>query len=574
MNLERALRLTRKTPILALSILALCATSALQAYDLPSDRRIAWSAGLDPEGGIPVYAIKKNAVSDYGADSSGTNDATSAIQTCVNGVAKPGACFLPAGTYRLTNPINMPAQVVLRGAGPGSTVLNMEAGASFYFVGGSKNNLSDRISITGGFTKNSTTLTLASTSGLSVNTWIAIYENNDTSLIDSSKCSWCGDDSDTGNHVTMQFAKITAISGNSITINRPMYFAYNSALAPSVRSVTFGVFMSGLEDLKLNRTQSPNDNIIRSVFSRHCWLRNIETNKGGDNTGEQHVSLWFSHGWEIRDSYIHSGYGYNSGQNYGVHILFWNSDHKIENNIFYSLRHGVNFEGGGNGSVVLYNYFDGHYEGEDSGFLDADLNANHGAHPMMVLLEGNSSAKIVWDHTLGSSSHQTAFRNHVRGSRVTPPIVWGRWAIDVQAVNRFMNIVGNVVGLPSWTTGTVLANGNCSPSEPTAFRFGCDGQPGPYTDSQARATAILHGNYDYITKGVGTWDGGSDHTLPPSLYYSAKPAFFGSCAWPAFGPDVTSFIGTLPAKERYDGGNGCSTSGSTPPAPTNVRIIS
>jgi nitrous oxidase accessory protein NosD len=79
------------------------------------------------------------------------------------------------------------------------------------------------------------------------------------------------------------------------------------------------------------------------------------------------VSLWFSHGWEIRDSYLHDGYGYGSGQNYGVHIMIWNSDHKVENNTIYSVRHGVNFEGGGSGSAILYNYFDSHYESEDSG---------------------------------------------------------------------------------------------------------------------------------------------------------------------------------------------------------------
>jgi hypothetical protein len=58
-----------------------------------------------------------------------------------------------------------------------------------------------------------------------------------------------------------------------------------------------------------------------------------------------------------------------------------------------------------------------------------------------------------------------------------------------------MNIVGNVIGMSSWTSGTVIANGSdCSPPEPTAIRFGCDGQPDSYTDAQSRSTTILHGN--------------------------------------------------------------------------------
>ena len=563
------------TSILAASVVALAMPAALSAtYTVPSNRRIVWRAGLDAEGGIPLYTIKKNAVSDYGANPGGAVDATAAIQNCVNGVTKPGACYLPAGTYLLAGTIRMPAQVALRGGGPSKTVLNMTASAAIEFVGGSKSDMSAPIAITSGYTKDSTALTLVSVSGLATNDWISIYENNPSGLVDASKCDWCGDDSDTGQHVIQQFAKITAIAGNVITINRPIYYTYASNLSPSIRKVRFGVYLSGLEDLKLNRTQAPNGSIISSDFARHCWLKNIETVKGGNNSGEQHVSLWFSHGWEIRDSYIHDGYGYGSGQNYGIHIMFWNSDHKIENNIIYSVRHGVNFEGGGSGSAILYNYFDSHYESEDAGYLDADLNPNHGPHPMMVLLEGNSSAKIVWDETMGSSSHQTAFRNHVRVQRITPAVSWGRWGIDVQATNRYMNIIGNVIGLPTWTAGTVIANGSeCSPPEPTAIRFGCDGQPGDYTDPQSRSTTILHGNYDYITDGVATWDGGADHTLMPSMYYSSKPAFFGTCAWPPFGPDVTGIVGTLPAKNRYQGGSLCG-SGSTAPAPaTDVRVI-
>jgi hypothetical protein len=547
--------------------------SAWGVYDLPADRRTAWLAGLDAEGGIPVYAVKKDAVVDYGADNTGVIDATAAIQNCVNGVAKPGACLLPAGLYRLTGTVNMPARAVLRGTGPSSTIVNMSASAGFAFVGGSKTNMGTPIPMLSGYAKTSTALTLSSVSGLAVNDWIAIYENNPTGLVDTKGCGWCGDDSGSGTHVIQQFAQITAINGAVITINRPMYFSYDSTLSPSVRKVQFGVFMSGLEDLQLNRTQAPTGgSIVESFFARHCWLKNIETNRGGNNNGEGHVLLRFSHGWEIRDSYLHDGYGFGSGQNYGIHIMFWNSDHKIENNILYSLRHGVNFEGGGSGTVVLYNYFDSNVESEDTGFLNADLNPNHGAHPMMQLLEGNSSAKLVWDYTWGSSSHNTAFRNHVRVQRTTPSVSWGRWGIDVQSFNRFINLVGNVVGLPTWTTGTVLANGSCSPSQPVAFRFGCSAQPGSYTDSQSRSTAILHGNYDYITRGVAAWDGGSDHVLRSSLYYAAKPAFFGSCAWPPFGPDMTPLIGILPARNRFEGGTSCPTESSPPAAPTNLLL--
>jgi hypothetical protein len=40
--------------------------------------------------------------------------------------------------------------------------------------------------------------------------------------------------------------------------------------------------------------------------------------------------------------------------------------------------------------------------------------------------------------------------------------------------------------------------------------------------------------------------------LPPSLYLTAKPAFFGTETWPFVDPLGTPMVGVLPAKKRYD----------------------
>ena len=55
------------------------------------------------------------------------------------------------------------------------------------------------------------------------------------------------------------------------------------------------------------------------------------------------------------------------------------------------------------------------------------------------------------------------------------------------------------------------------------------------------------------------WNAGiPNHDLPNSLYRSAKPAWFGHLAWPAFGPmpgtPTTALTGTIPAKACYDQG--------------------
>src|SRR5581483_4510565 len=80
-----------------------------------------------------------------------------------------------------------------------------------------------------------------------------------------------------------------------------------------------------------------------------------------------------------------------------------------------------------------------------------------------------------------------------------------------------------------------------------------------YWVGRAFSTAFLHGNYDMASASTN-WDihlTGS-HTLPASLYKTAKPSWFGNAAWPAIGPDVSGGIdggghaGLIPAQACYN----------------------
>jgi len=568
-----------------LFICLLIPTSAYAVFDLPdgscpSDcRKIEWSSGLDLDGGLPTYEVKEYA-RDFGAvPNDGVND-HNAIQQCLNAVSPPGACQLEAGEYRISGDINLPSEVVLRGVGGPFAISK----TTLKVLSASGNGYGERIRLTAGKNhgsainitvdpqKNASTLTLANASGLSVGNYVSIYEDRDTAIPVSptNDCSWCGEDNGNG-HFMQQFSRITGINGNVISIDPPLYYDYKSNLDPEVKKVTFGVYRAGVEHLTIDNS-SVDAGIVAIENARNCWLKDVETYMGGSNSGEAHVRMEFSHGVEIRDSYFHDGKGFDSGANYGVFLIYWNSGHKIVNNVFSKLRHGVNFEGGGSGVSVLYNYFDSHHEDEDPSFLDADLNPNHGPHPHMNLFEGNSSAKIVFDVTMGSSSHNVAFRNNPRGERSAPSTNWGVWAIDTQADNKYNSYVGNVLGNASWTSGTYKANGDCEPNEPNGLKFGCDGQPGSYADSSVEPSTLLHGNYDFITDSVQEWDGGSDHVLPDSLYYgSANIAELGSwwCAetpWPAIGPDVPGLVNDIPAKRRFEG-SPCTVSLYKKPSP-------
>jgi hypothetical protein len=203
----------------------------------------------------------------------------------------------------------------------------------------------------------------------------------------------------------------------------------------------------------------------------------------------------------------------------------------------------------------------------------------------MTLWEGNVISHMQADDIWGSSSHQVFFRNWLWGDETgnfagydsTHPS-YGFVALDWAELQHFYSAVGNVLGNPNlhttWSNATVFSadcNWNPTRSQPRVYGLGCDTGYGGTYDPAVRNTAILHGNYDYKTNGVAFWDGGTNHSLKNSMYYSSKPAFFGNCAWPAFGPDLSPVTRTLPAKARYDGSSACDS--SAPTAPTNLRII-
>jgi hypothetical protein len=120
-----------------------------------------------------------------------------------------------------------------------------------------------------------------------------------------------------------------------------------------------------------------------------------------------------------------------------------------------------------------------------------------------------------------------------------------------------------------------LSSADCSSlgsGDRVAYFIGCQ-DPGDYPsnyDSKTNSTFIAHGNYDYVSDGVAYWDGGADHLLKNSMYYNAKPAFWGSRAWPSIGPDLNPMIGSLPAKDRYN----YIVDAIAPMAPSNLTELS
>jgi hypothetical protein len=586
-------------------------------YALPNDnagcpancRRIPWRAGSDlwNGGALPRYPTVN--VCAGLTEGSGTTDNAAAIQACVNAAPPDSVVLIPAGMYYVNGAITLRTRVVLRGAGggagaqgrwmsasykgdvgPGSRVTTLKLGPTGGITTPGSSSLGGAIALSSGYTKGSTTIVAAASPGVAVGEWIVVAERQGDADIPTSytgdigDCTWCGESNASG-YLMSQIVQVTSVSGSSVGISRPMYYTFKSSLSPRMRKLTATAQRTGVEHMKLwgsvNTRSGPHIGMDGCVF---CWVKGVETYNTPDVAKAYPVYIVYSYGAEIRDSYFHFGQGNGGDRNYGIGMFGPNSDHKVENNILRENRHSWSQEGGGSGNVFLYNYVDDNYT-DDSSYLGSPR-ANHGAHPYMTLFEGNIVSHFASDYFWGTSSHVVMFRNwfwgdasgNYPGFTSTSPN-WGFVAMEIDRMQHYYSAVGNVLGHPglhtNWSNANLLPSGcdwGSSRSQPTVYGFGCVSQGGTF-DSAVRSTMILHGNYDHKTNGVAYWDGGSAHGLGNSLYYSSKPVFFGSCAWPVFGPDLSPITKALPAKRRFEGVDDCGSTTGAPAPATNVRVV-
>jgi len=571
-----------------------------QTYSLPNDntgcpgncRAIPWQAGSDLWNGgtLPVYP----SVTCTGLAGNGTTNDGPAIQACINNAAANTAVYVPAGTYAINSTVMLKSNVVLRGAGPASTVFNLGSNGQFTtqnFSYGS--NLTPGVSygsntpgykLSGAPQKGATTLTIASGS-VQPGAWISVFADNDPTLVNTTGsdgfCEWCGDN--TGYRVMQQIVQVTAVSGSTLTLARPLYYTLYSN--PEYRIYTFPTQKAGFENFKAVGTSDIGANqIIFLQGCLYCWVKGVETDMTGSSSGSAHVEMDFCYGNEIRDSYFHEGRSSASGANYGVFVNFVNSDHKIENNIMRHNRHGFVFQGGGSGVAILYNYIDDLYT-DDLTYLGS-ARTSHGAHPYMDLIEGNVASHITADDFWGSSSHFVLFRNWMWGDETGTgvpsfPPEDGYDAVDLYNMQTYYSFVGNVLGHANlhttWAAATLNGfNEYATGANPIVYSMA---NTATGSIPSASSTALLHGNWDYLSNGVAYWQGGTNHTLAASLYYTSEPAFLHSYPWPLEGPEGNPTINPNAAENCYlsgpaTGGSfspaACYASGPAPAPPTTL----
>jgi hypothetical protein len=542
---------------------------------MPEDRLIDWTmVGVD--GGIPQRSVLRDCVAMDGVHPDGS-DTSQEIQACIDNVPQNGVAYLPAGTYTLSSGIKLKSQKTLRGAGADKTILAAGDMRAVVYIG-EQYSPKAAIDIISGYNKGSSQLTLADAALVNVGAYIRIDELNDASVpvtnVGYGTCTWCGRDN--GARVRTQLTKVTAKSGNTITIDPPMYFTFKRANKPQVLKVgaptTSGMVteFAGIEALTIRNVGTSMNNYripIEAYLSANCWAKGIRI----ENCGQRCIQLYYDNfGFELRDSTISRCISdrYDSNDCYGMLIGIATSNILIENNIYEYLADGPMFGWGASGNVIGYNFiYDAHRTNVMKTWFIAIGGSHHGAHTSYNLWEGNVMEALYFDQYWGSGSHNTAFRNRIIGKymddSIADPYINSVYTVGTEKNLHHQSYLGNVLGTDGYHNYYEEKSGDCShKSDRLIYTTGRPSSGTDICEAGPFNTMFRHMNYDYVTKTVKKCSDAGEPgcqgispatTIPASLYRQSKPVWFGSVAWPAIGPDVSGYAMKIPAQLRFEG---------------------
>lgn len=555
-------------------------TSGGTANIIPNDRLAAWSpqGNTGVPGGIP-NRTEIGATVDAALYGTGNVDASAAIGAAIDACLPGKVVYIPAGTYRIDTMIYRPyaQQITIRGAGTGRTILIGNTSKLIRLGDSDWPRPTTGLPISSGASKGSTNLTVADASSIRIGNLVRIEQDNLPYVI----ASWAPQ---TNTRSMSGTFRVTAKTATTVTVSPPLPFTFESN--PSLVQYTIPPLVgTGIEDLTIDGSGIAGFP-IEFYQAWGCWVKGVEILR----SVSRQIFLYNFVNGEIRDNYIHDVIG-GGPDHEGIDLYEDCSFNLIENNILYNGGFpGITLgdsKGGCVGNVIGYNFV---YAANTSSpsMAGADISVSHGPHNSFNLVEGNIAGGLLSDGYFGSTSHTTVVRNWFTATHPTATdnliaINLGRW-------NNDFSLVGNILGSSSFSLSGLYAPetsfgydqqviyklgfpnlGNnyysltWGPTTPPDYRLqASNDNPGGQLqelDLNVKATLIRHGNYDYLTR-TTKWDPSiSTQTIPSSLYYDSRPAWWPSdVAFPSIGPDLTPMNGMNPAYKRFkDMGTGWSS---------------
>jgi len=531
-------------------------TPGMTLDDIIAPERItAWNPGILADGqlGMPLGVDGLPQRTMVCATLSPGGNIQAALDACPEGqVVKLGA-----GNFTTASTITLTRGVVLRGTGsqgaPNGTTITKTGGGTVLAIGDARDQICSggtAVALAQAGAKEAKTIVVNSAASFRAGD-LALVDVVDDSTVQQGDCPYFKRVSGRSATQRVEIAAVDAAT-NTLTLTSPLHWKFESAapyLAQITRVTRPVVRWAGIEQLEVAGGSNPGYNgqmaggidISNAAYS---WVKDVQT----DTVGGMHVSMTGTYRVVVRDSYFHHSANYGFGADcYGIVLRCGSADNLVENNVVRYMNKPILFNVSGGGNVIAYNYADNSWA-TPAEWQEVNIDT-HCSFPHMELMEGNYAPHMGATITHGNAGYLTFFRNF-SSSKFASPAVAGSNATQTGNITTLqfqmgdigMNVLGNVLG----TDGLTTAYDGYDSNVKSIFSLG--------SANDVSATSLYrHGNYDTVHDDV-IWDSAHMvHALPPSLYLSAKPAWWpATTPWPWVGPDKMPMVDTLPAKSRSD----------------------
>lgn len=590
---------------------------------ISSGRAINWvNAGVT--GGIPTRTTACSTQPSLAAGSGNASANTSSINSAITACAGTSTVInLPAGTWYVAGGIgvNAKSNYTLRGAGADQTILRWTTSYSCQGNGGNiciwngdggnpNYGMNNQAAWTAGYSQGATSITISvpskgSISNLQAGQQMIMWQNDPTSdtgtIFNCNGTNFdCTSEGQPGQNGPPGASQTQTVTVTSVTGTGPYTVNFTPGLYSPMWSSNFSPQASwasaqpvtgvGIENMTLDSSEISGNTAgtgseLFFDFVTNSWVSGVRTINTGSGEYRNNIWLYSSNHMTVQNSYFYGSDG--SDLSYGVELGFENSDNLEINNIFQHVASPMIINGG-QGDVVAFNYaVDNYYTagGSAPNFQQVASYPGHLDGTYFNLYEGNVGGKYSQDIIHGTSWMNTGFRNYWPG-RDGPFKNSSTMAVDIEAYNRYTNLLYNVMGTVGYssnykvTPSSSTDNSHCNSAseEQSIYTFGfaggnaCNqGDNNVLNDLNVATYIYLWGNYDTVNaaaqyntsevpSGLASYAQSVPSTVctsklacPASFYYSSQPSFwataYGTPPWPAIGPDVSG--GSGPGGHAY-----------------------